>query len=149
MRKLIIGKKGISLRSISLLLVFAILSVTIFMNAVYDGTKYYGKTISQQHSESFEEINGTLAKINTNSKDLNNKVNKLVQTPGTAIFFVPAIIIDSFLLSFNYVEYIWNIYAQLNKTLGISDYIKVSLEIAIILLLCYLIIDAFMRYKKT
>jgi len=129
--------------------VFGILCVTIFMNAIYDGTKYYGKTIQTEHSESFENINKTLGKIDNNARDLNDKVSSIKETPLTAVFFIPAAIIDALQLTFNYITYFWDIYTNLNKTLGIPDYIKVGFEIAIIMLISYLIIDAFMRYKNT
>lgn len=147
--RLIIGKKGISLRSLSLLIVFSILCVTIFMNAVYDGTQHYDKTLSERHSESFEEINGTLTEIDNNARDLNSKVESIKENPLTAVFFIPAAIIDALQLTFNYVDYVWNVYTQLNKTIGIPDYIKVGLEVAVLMLISYLIIDAFMRFKKT
>lgn len=144
-----LNKKGVSLRSISLLLIFSVLCVTIFMNAVYDGIQYYDKTLTTEHSKTFEDINGTLGDIDTNARQLQSKVKSIKETPLTAVFFIPAAIIDALQLTFDYVSYGWNIITHLNETLGIPLYIIVTIDLAIIILICYLIIDAFMRYKKT
>jgi len=119
------------------------------MRAVTDGAEYYGQTISEGHSQTFGDINSTAQDIENNAKNLDDKVESIKETPLTAVFFIPAAIIDALKLSANYFSYFLDIYTALNDVLGIPRYIMVSFEIALLLLISYLIIDAFMRYKNT
>lgn len=139
----------VSLRGISILLIFSVLCITLFMSAVWDGRLYYDTEIETGHSLTFEQLNNTMGKIDEDARSLQNKVASIKETPLTAVFFIPAAIIDALQISFNYVTYVWTIITHLNKTLGLPVYIIVALELAVMVLIIYLVIDAFMRYKKT
>lgn len=149
MKRMLKDKKGMSLRAISILLVFAILSITIFMNAIFNGVTNYDKTLSGEESKSFGEINKTLGDIDEHGKDFSSKVESLSEPSASTIFFIPAAIIDAVLITFKYVKVFWNLYTEFNKTLGIPGYVRTAIEISLAFLISYLIIDMYMRYKKT
>lgn len=144
-----LNKKGNSLRSMTLLIIFVILLMTTVFLWLGDGTSYYGKTISSGYSSNFNEINDSMTDMRDKSKDFNKQIDKIKESPGTSLFFIPGVILDAIKLSFTYISVAWTIFNQYNTILGIPLWIMLSLEAAFLFYLGYLILDAYLRNKRT
>lgn len=143
------NKKGHSLRNITILMVFVVMVLTSFFYFISEGGSHYERTVESGFDESFDKINTTLDDMHDHSKSMQDKIDNIKETPATAIFYIPAIIIDALRIPFNYVSIFWDIFTEFTNSIGIPDYVLYSLEAAILFFLAFLIIDAFLRHKNT
>jgi len=147
--KKIIGRKGHSLRSITILLIFAIMILSSFFYFISEGGSHYGRTVESGFAESFDDINSTLEDMHDDSKSFQDKISTIKEFPGTAIFYIPSIIIDALLIPFKYINVFWNILTAFMDTIPIPKYVLYSLEAALLFFIAFLIVDAVLRYKNT
>lgn len=130
-----------------MIIIFGIMIATSFMWWMFDGINSYDYDISSEYYENAGNVNKTLNEMETKSKDFENKVKSISETPATAIFFIPSAIISMLQTTYDFVKNFWIIMTAFTSVLGIPGYIILALDVALIFLIAYLIIEAYMRYK--
>ncbi len=130
-----------------MIIIFSVVIVNAFFFWMYDGKSKYDVTIGSEYESSMGEINKTLTDMQGHTNTFEEKARAITEPTAVSIFFIPGVILEALKIPFEYVKNFWTITTEFTKVLKIPTYVFVGLEMAFIILIAFLIFEAFLRYK--
>lgn len=135
----------LTLRGIVLTLIFICMTMTSFIIFISEGSDHYGVMINESDAEAWSEIENQTEGINSLSTGIADNVKTISEVPVTGVVLIPSTLVKALLLpleSFVYMSVMVN-----NLNIGFPVYVIAAVEVAFLLLIAYLIIEAYLRHK--